>query len=142
MRQADLELYRWKVHNQIYVPSMLKHKPPHSLYSWWSDYAAFTSVLPRQTGKTNMLSILVNEFKKKGEKYIIMVPNVFHKQAFRLKNDKHVIPAKAIGVNGFGTVHNGSHLLVDEFMFIDRKIIRVALSINWKTVTMVGSLPG
>ena len=64
MRLTDLELYRWKFHNDIYIHTTKKWYPSNypgiSWSQYWKEFGAFVSVLPRQCGKSNMILTIIN----------------------------------------------------------------------------------
>lgn len=147
MNQVDLELYRWKFHNTVYAPSIAKRKYRHSIgmSSWWREYGAFVSVLPRQSGKsTRFIKTLVNDFERTGEDYMIVVP----KQGMA-KSLAHMTRINAQKITAIGSMYEHCfdgiatrevNLLIDEFMFIDDIRRNMLLDHDWKSVTMIGTL--
>lgn len=151
MRHVDLELYRWKWHHDIYMHTQrTKRLPWQSLYSYWTEVAAFTSVLPRQVGKSQMLIKLIKYFGEDDEECIVIEPTNRMAQTFRHRLKKEGLgrikcfAALNISKGGAelkGLKHKNIHLLVDEFLHIDKKNhLMHILNFPWKTVTMVSSI--
>ena len=145
MRQTDLELYRWKWHNEVYLQYKRVQSARESLplSSYWMEYGAFVSVLPRQTGKTTMLGVIAQKLST--ESFIqIIVSSDNMKQNFLAKT--------GLGKNYVCSIEEWlsrlslqcaaeySHLLVDEFDFIDSFKLKKVLNNEWKSVTMVSTL--
>ncbi|KKL21659.1 hypothetical protein LCGC14_2443240, partial [marine sediment metagenome] len=74
MRLTDLELYRWKFHNDIYIHTIKSwcpgNYPGSSWFQYWKEHGAFISVLPRQSGKSQMIVTMINSLPK--ENYVII----------------------------------------------------------------------
>ncbi|KKN34731.1 hypothetical protein LCGC14_0790750 [marine sediment metagenome] len=145
MRLTDLELYRWKWHNEVYLKykRVQEAKNQLPLSSYWKEYAAFISVLPRQVGKTTMLGVMAKDIAK--ESFIqIVVPTEYMVNSF--------FTTTGLGRNYVCSVETWfskrslqlsseyAHLLVDEFGFIDGFKLRDMLNNDWKSVTMVSTL--
>ncbi|MFA5023366.1 MAG: hypothetical protein WC523_00215 [Patescibacteria group bacterium] len=116
---------------------------------YWTQVGAFVSTLPRQSGKTTMLSLLIEDFILKGEDYILVTHNLHMKNNistnFLIPNNKIcVVSSDAnelmfyMGYNKIIT--NGCHLLIDEYQLIDNNVLMGVLNFDWKTVTMVGTV--
>lgn len=148
MRHVDLELYRWKWHHDIYMHTRRAKllAPWQSQYSYWTEVAAFTSVLPRQVGKSTMLMTLINTFRESNEEYAVISPTNRMRATFahKLKSLDVCYTATHITKSGNplrGLNHKKTHLLVDEFLHIDKKNhLMHILDFPWKTVTMVSSI--
>jgi hypothetical protein len=149
MKITDIELYRWKWHNEVYIHAVKKH---HTSFIgsdiYWREYGAFCSVLPRQSGKTSMLIQISRIFDEKKEIWLILTPNQGMADAIK---QKYLLPKeKVFSASGPGflnlirsvvTPFSDIHLLVDEFLFI-KELGKLHLALNnpWKSVTMVSSL--
>src|SRR3989344_8748576 len=129
MRQTDLELYRWKFHNDIYMKfkRVQEAKSQMPLFSYWKEVAAFVSVLPRQVGKTTMIDTITKSLSNNAP-YIIVTPSTSMARAlisnFGFKPAvvhvaERMIPH--IPSMAFGICH--THLFVDEFDSINRKTL-------------------
>lgn len=143
MRHTDLELYRWKYHHDIYLPSIKSQKQRcNSYYQWWHEYGAFISMLPRQVGKTNMLISLANNFSESGEDYLFVAHN--NRRAEGIKQQcglVHVVGPGGIYEGCFnGILTTKVNLLVDEYNSIEKHIMIELLDRNWNTVSMAGTL--
>jgi hypothetical protein len=145
MRQTDLELYRWKFHNDIYMKykRVQEAKSQMPLFSYWKQEAAFISVLPRQSGKTHMLSDIIMEFDCRKEDYIIFVPSdsirMVISNNFRIKRNQIIIATNDVS-RIFTIVPSKTHMLVDEFDLIERTTLNNILNYDWRSVTMVSTL--
>src|SRR5574342_1380688 len=76
MNIIDLELYRWQLH-RLGAFNTLKLKPRSmglSKLTWWMEYGAFISILPRQSGKTEMLIRMAKILQEEKEPFIFVVP--------------------------------------------------------------------
>lgn len=145
MKHIDLEMYRWKFHNDIYLPSIRgKTNNTCSMAYWWQEYGAFVSTLPRQVGKTSMLGLLVNYFSENNEFYMLVAPN--KKMADNLisktrVSSKNITLASDLYNHCFNGVQTSIvNILVDEYQFLERAQVANLLDNNWKSVTMVGTL--
>lgn len=146
MRHTDLELYRWKYHHDVYLPSNKNRAKyfKNSLPQWWSEHAAFISTLPRQVGKSGMLATLIAHLTERMEDYLVVVPNLNMQKIF-LQNTgvsrQFVIPATSMYDRCFdGVAANKINLLIDEYQWLDKPRIISLLDYDWKTVTMAGTL--
>jgi len=146
VRQTDLELYRWKWHNEVY----LKFKRVQAvrsqmlLSSYWKEYGAFVSVLPRQLGKTTMLGVIAKHLLQiEGHAVQIIVPTSHMKLSvankIQLPSNYIKSVVEFVGSNQ-SDLSSAKHLLVDEFDFIDRMHLIMVLDNDWKSVTMVSTL--
>lgn len=145
MNYIDLELYRWKWHNEVYLKykrvQELKKNCSKSLY--WKEHGAFVSVLPRQIGKSKMLSKMVDIFKSREEDYFCIVPSLNHISLATKYNVpcSKMASARAWIVNKYGSgrpLH--LHLLVDEFDYINKDDLMKLLDYDWNSVSMVSTL--
>lgn len=143
MNASDLELYRWKWHNDVFVPCL--NPTSVQYYGWtgyWKEHGAFVSASPRQIGKTTMLSQIINVFDEKCEKYLIVFPSslmlMTARNNFGFSNAVTADNLVTGGVKGYH--HNEIHLMIDEFDHIDNGVTNIILSHAWKSVTMVGTL--
>lgn len=152
MRLTDLELYRWRFHNDMYIHTVSQHRPDnYPMMTWsqyWKEYGAFVSVLPRQSGKSQMLVLLAKSITNKENElsgdYLIVCDFREAKTSFIQAglDWKKILNAKSIGRGSLsGIQHSGIHLMIDEFDFICKKnhLIHV-LNHPWKSVTMVSTL--
>lgn len=151
MRQIDLELYRWRFHNDIYIHTTKRFRPDvypmMPWYQYWKEHGAFVSVLPRQSGKSTMITILTKAIINKenglcGDYRIICNFKQIVK-TFVLDFDRNKIHfGNSLRKGMFaGLRHSDIHLMVDEFDYIDMKNHLIhALDYPWKSVTMVSSL--
>jgi len=153
MRLTDLELYRWKFHHDIYIHTTNKYRPGNSSFGpmnwvqYWKEFGAFVSVLPRQSGKTEMLLTLIHHFDDEEEDYRVIYPldNMGTMLRQRGVNKYKMIPAKTVTNKTchmlLGIQHEVINLFVDEFDYIDKKNhLCHILDYPWKSVTMVSSL--
>lgn len=152
MRHVDLELYRWKYHNDLYIHSVARWRPDaYPIMNWvsyWKEYGAFVSVLPRQSGKSDMLIKIYQELKRKEATDSVLlvcghkqaIPR-FIKDGISRKEIYYPPGAQSLGRGFCKTAYRWTHLLIDEFDVIDRKnhLIHI-LDCPWKSVTMVSSL--
>lgn len=143
MRMSDLELYKWKLHNDVYtkMQSTNSFKQSMPLYMFWRDFGAFVSIAPRLSGKTTMLANLSKYFKLSGKNHILIVNSINDLQYmcghFKISRDNVYLPEpnSMHGIN-----YNNTNLMIDEFMCIDKKILNRILDNNWESVTLVSSL--
>ena len=138
MNQTDLEIYRWKLHNRFVNKS--PPSPISSAHEYWGEYGAFVSIMPRQSGKSTMIKRMIDILADDGESDVVVIAvNNTHK-AYLVNNIG--IAEDIIGCADsydYGPVGSkGScHLFVDEFMYIGNVQYK---NLNWKTMTLVGSL--
>jgi hypothetical protein len=145
MNMTDLELYRWKIFRDIYLKqsSVQNSRNVSSMSHYWKNIAAFTSVLPRRVGKTNMLCKMVEIIAATGDNVYIIPLNMTCKTYIYKMLRRHF----------YGTVPNNckvvftsdvkslkGHLFIDEFLYFDNKILNKILDNQWETVTMVSGL--
>jgi len=142
MNYMDLELYRWKYHHDIYLPSIKKYTSAIDI--WWQEYGAFVSTVPRQSGKTNMLGKLAYIFDSRNEYFMVVVPTQKYVKAFvnRTGVDRmRVTAATSMYDRCFDGIRTRDiHLLIDEYQRVDKPAIRELLNHDWKTVTMAGTM--
>lgn len=150
MRLTDLELYRWKFHNDIYVHTTNKYRPGnYPLLNWfqyWIEHGAFVSILPRQSGKSQMIITIINHNDGEKEDYRIICSTRSGFPRFTKAGlDRNKMFEGRSVKKGFhlfqGIKHEEINLFVDEFEHIDMKnhLIHI-LNYPWKSVTMVSSL--
>lgn len=130
MRQADLEMFRHKIHN-ITKKSVVGNT---QLYTYWMEYGAFISIMPRQSGKTMMLERIAKNYLESGEKVIIVTDWAKGKFSGMRKISSILLVNRCSGIK-----FNEYNLIIDEFDFISRKCFIDILNYKWKTVTMAGS---
>lgn len=145
MRLTDLELYRWKWHNEVYLQFKRVQAARRSLplLSYWKEYGAFISMLPRQVGKTTMLGEIAKKLSE--ESFIqIVVPTEKMAQNFSVKT--------GLGTNYVCTINTWlsrlslqlsteyAHLIVDEFNFIEKNKLDALLDRKWTSVSMASTL--
>lgn len=143
MKHTDLEMYRWKFHHDVYLPSIKSLKQRrHSCYQWWYEYGAFVSMLPRQVGKTNMLVALVNNFNESGEHYLFVAHDNRRAEDIRQKHGlTHVVGPGGVYEGCFdGVLTANINLLIDEYNLIEKHVIIELLDRDWNTVSMAGTL--
>lgn len=139
MRHGELEMYRWKYHRDIYIPSVIKHKSHCTNRAWWKDYAAFTSIMPRQSGKTYMLSTLAKTLESRGEGCLFIVPDSTMGMNVSMNywvNTTTFDEFRRDSSMAFSDIN----LFVDEFEQFDQKNIDYLFDFEWKSVTMTGSM--
>lgn len=116
------------------------------LFSYWKEYAAFISVLPRQSGKSTMLKDMVHQFDSRNENHVIFVPNESIQKcliANVFPNGRNKIkPVSFSRIDRLlqGIIYSDMHLLVDEFDMIERPTLDSLLNRNWRSVSMVSTL--
>jgi hypothetical protein len=148
VKYIDLELYRWRFHHDIYMKrksSVISNSNNYcnkSYCTYWKEIGAFVSVLPRQSGKSMMLTILAKEFAKNNENFIIVVSHdqmrrQFISNGISRENVVSIYYALDHMLNASTVYHN---LMIDEFNCIKRDKIDEILNRDWKTVTMVGTI--
>lgn len=146
MHYTDLELYRWKWHNEVYLKfkrvQAVKYQLP--LSSYWKEFGAFVSVLPRQIGKSTMIATMTRIFEGKEEPFIVMVPNM--RMALHFCTNQNV-SYKNVGADAEWVVSYAksklphiTNLLIDEFDFISEDDMNKMLSYDWSSVSMASSL--
>lgn len=150
MRLTDLELYRWKFHNDIYIHTTKSHRPPSGFYSSWCNYwremGAFVSVLPRQSGKSTMIRTIVNSLGQNSESlsgdYRIVSPSESMRRCLivnlGLDSSKVCIVTNSTALMGVN--YSDINLFIDEFMYVHHSYLNAVLDWPWKSVTMVSSL--
>jgi hypothetical protein len=145
MRYIDIEMYKWKWHHDVYLINKQKF-PYFSWNGYWLEGAAFVSIMPRRTGKTQMIIMLTQHMEKKLENYRVVCQNIMTKEGLARRGvDIHRIEiCSRFGTNDNpfrGINHKDTNLLIDEFTHISKKnhLLHI-LDFPWKTVTMVGSL--
>lgn len=132
MNQSDLEMFRHKVHN---LTRRKNTGISTDLFTYWMEYGAFISIMPRQSGKTFMLEKIAQNYLNKGEKVIVLSTNSnIRKNRFNgvPKFYCKTYPSK-------GITHEEYNLIVDEFDFVSKSYLKDTLSHNWKSVTMASS---
>lgn len=137
MRHIDLEMYKWRWHHSVYVPS-LKIERYRSYEDYWTD-AGFFSILPRRVGKTAMIVDLTKYFDNNKEDYLVVCLN---------KRTCSIMESRGVDRNKI-TLHHGCdfrglnkmniNLLVDEFTSMGAANANM-MSFRWKTVTMISSI--
>ena len=143
MRLTDLEFYRWRFQNNFHLTSRQKHCNM-SWLEYWQEYGAFTSILPRQVGKSTMLKNMVDFLVSREENDIWIVCN-------NLKAADHLV--YNIGIHKYMVFVNmhasckmitektsGVHLFMDEFLYTDGW--EDFLKRPWKSVTLISTLKG
>jgi hypothetical protein len=136
MRLIDLELYKW----EWFQLATKRATKEHLTCKYWLESGAFISILPRQSGKTEMLLILADNFDNRNpkEKYFYCIP-----AHYNIKNARFEKIRKKCCFNGeqfyYGVNHKEYNLLIDDFVYFDRTYLSNVLEHNWKTVTMVGT---
>lgn len=136
LSQVDLEKYRYKIH----CLSVPKKSENESWARYWQEVGAFASILPRQTGKTTMLFEIAQRKVEKNEKCLFVrgiftSDNRFEDLGIRCESAERLIHSGIWMANNEDT-----HLLVDEFMWVDKNDLRRIMGTNWKSVVMVSSL--
>jgi len=138
MRLTDLELYRWKLHNKF-----IKSKKHYNYMSWvayWKEVGAFTSILPRQSGKTTMIAKMYNILISSGENAIIVSNSIDHLNINHGINYKDLYSIGTIESNNPISCFSDCNILIDEFNFIFGLSLSSLLNNPWKSVTCVGGL--
>jgi len=150
MNFTDLELYKWKVFRDIHLnkKSIISLKYKMSFSSYWKEYAAFMSILPRRFGKTKMLCDMITNIMATSNNNVFVVSHnkiaLAHlKRRLRqsIKNTNTIV---------FSTYNNDSNMLgynfgnydliIDNFLLIDQNKLNAILNNAWKTVTMASSM--
>ena len=144
MRQADLEMYRWKIHN-LTKPKKNKRHSGCSWRMYWSECGAFVSILPRQSGKTEMIFKMAKSIvnKETREDYLIVLRSSSFRSNMRYCIDKIGVDYKKVITLGASlSLINCSNinLFVDEFDFLDERDLRALIDRPWKSVTMISTI--
>ena len=142
MKQTDLEIFRWKWHNDVHMKkkNVKIFDAGWARIVFWKEYAAFTSIMPRQSGKTTMLGQMANILLDDGKQILVFAEN---KNSFYSKTG---ISRELIQSEWFSSARMScqntldTHLLVDDFIHIRKSILNELLDKDWASVTMVGSL--
>jgi hypothetical protein len=152
MKLIDLEMYRWRFHNDMYVHTRNQFRPdkypPITWVQYWKEHGAFVSVLPRQSGKSTMLTILAKSIANRENEmcgdYRIVCSFFRHNNIFTHAglDRKKILNGRSVRKGMLdGLQHSDIHLMIDEFDYLDMNnhLIHV-LDYPWKSVTMVSSL--
>ena len=132
MNIIDLELYKWQMHR-------LSSKPGD-----WLEYGAFISILPRQSGKTEMLIRMAKILQKENEDFLFVVSKKIYKdnilKRFQIDPKKIEVLMTSTLIFNFKTIEksNKINLLIDEFMTLEKIALQSLLKMDWKSVSMVG----
>jgi len=145
MNAINLELYRWKMH-RIKVGSF-KSNIGYPRSNWWMEEGAFVSVMPRQSGKTELLIRMAKMLQKEKEDFMFIVRsenaknNILNRFPINPKLIEVVLTA-TLAFNFKGIVESVNHinLLVDEYTFINENAMRELTRMDWKSISMVGGL--
>ena len=123
-----------------------KLKTCSSKFAWWVEEGAFISMLPRQSGKTEMLIRMAKIFQSEKEDFVFAVHHSATKinilRRFPINSNKVEVITGAIAGNMFDGMENISdtHLLVDEYMYVNKNSLKAIISQDWKSISMVGGL--
>ena len=143
MNIIDLELYKWKLYQEgIFKRSKV---PITGQVDWWLNNGMFISTLPRQSGKTELLIRMSKILQQEKENFIFIVPNQITKHDILNRTKYYPNDIRVCGtldvVNYFKNIQaNFTHLLIDEYCSFYNFIMKELLTINWKSVSAVGSL--
>ncbi len=147
MNIVDLELYRWQLHRfKSHTVVKLKTRT-FSHQGWWENFA-FVSMLPRQSGKTEMIIRMAKILNEQGEDFIIVVPNEQFKKNIlgrsHIDNSLiEVIPTASAALNFYFkniNDHSKVNLLVDEYQLLHKDALKGLFRYNWSSVSVVGGL--
>lgn len=143
MRQTDLEFHRWKFHNLTKLSKNKRHRHC-SWRCYWQEHGAFGSLLPRQSGKTNLILDMIGNIKSRDEDYLLAVLRPQDKIRMLAQNRcslkiGSVIHGAEVDNRLCGRC-NSVHLFVDEFAYFNDDHLRKLLDNPWKSVTMVSSI--
>lgn len=143
MNVVDLELYRWQLHRAGTKFHRLKQK---TKFAWSLESGAFISMLPRQSGNTELLIRIAKILQEEKEDFIFVVAhnNMRNIILSRLSMDPKKIEVIMTATTAFNfkNIENKEqiNLLIDEYMLIDRHAMREMFKMNWKSISMTGGL--
>lgn len=110
-----------------------------NIQGWWREIGGIFVLAARQTGKTTALNSFMRHLKllKPNDRIVAVTPykallNNLTGADLLLKAKKGTYWLRAINTNT-------DHLVVDEFMLIDRDMLNTLLSFEWQSVTMIGT---
>jgi len=145
MNITDLEMYRWRWHNDIFLQQKnIKRLKENYLHceQYWKEIGAFTSVLPRQSGKTTMIGKMIDFVATQSNKrnYVVFVSQLATVWHF-CKTTGLPTDGVKVSLSEFATemtAPENYHLFVDEFLYAAE--LHELLRYYWASVTLVGSL--
>jgi len=119
-----------------------------SLSEWWTECGAFVEILPRQVGKTTAIISLYNELKSgridpRFGKVTEFVKILCYSARVKENLIKRGISSDDVFVKQeemVGLDYMNIHLFVDEYMFIDKKIVDFIFDQEWKSLNLISSL--
>lgn len=141
MRQTDLEIYRWQVHNNFGLRPV--SNTGHINRAHWKEHGAFVSVLPRQSGKSIMLGKMFDIRRKQEEDALVITRTTQDAKDFSNKTGIHISNIQTVDrvlLLYWGKYIADTHIFIDEFMHMDKSTLEQLLDWRWKSVTMVGTL--
>lgn len=149
MNIVDLELYKWQLHRlgAFGIPKLKPRNMGISKFSWWMEYGAFISMLPRQSGKTEMLIRMAKMFQTEGQNFLFVVPNATMRNEILRRfsiDPKHieVVMTATLSFNFkyMDTRPQHTNLLVDEYTLLHNDAIKGLFKMDWKSISMTGGL--
>jgi predicted AAA+ superfamily ATPase len=135
----DIETAKWQLFQTQFRASKPNFSELKSYYTgpkFWSEIAAYTLYLPRQTGKTTLISRWANELLFKDEHVIISAPSTI--QLKMIENsilDKH--GCRFLSQHDMFVGYSDAHLFIDESQSFTGENLQKALSYPWQSVTLV-----
>ena len=150
MNLIDLELYKWQLHRMGAFNSLkLKSRSVGiSKLAWWAEGGAFISMMPRQSGKTEMMIRMAKIFQKENQEFLFVVPYSDMKKdilrRFPINENKIEVLMTATTAFNFGRVpsreYKNTNLLIDEYNLLHKDALKNLFNMDWKSVSMTGGL--
>ena len=144
-----MEFSRWKAHQaSVKEAKMWGRELKFSDKGIWCELAAFSSILPRRSGKSTLIKRMVRELQRSDEDHsdipcLILVPFLAQVKQFNDMAGRAIIAtiASELSYHPPGSFrHANTHLFIDEFLLIPQDELRSKLDHCWKSVTLIGSL--
>ena len=108
---------------------------------WWAEVAGTFIIAPRQVGKTTALRSFMEQLKELRPNERIVIVSPYQVNADRFTDTGNINLVGMSGTSWLDVVNvNTDHLVMDEFLSLEKSILDTVLNRNWLSVTGIGSL--